>query len=133
MMIKISANFFSILFNDPSRHADDSRMMWHVFENDRSRSHLVAFTYRNRTQHCCACRYQSIVHDGWMTLPFFMPSSSEGHALKHCDIMTDFTRLTYAYTHTMIDEKPSADLCTWMNFNACEKTADLGYNTCDES
>src|SRR5699024_10291599 len=122
-MIKISTNLVPILFNDLSRYANDSRIMWHVIDKDRCSYHLGAFTYLNRTQHFCAFRYPSIVHDGWMTLLFFMPSSSKGHALKHGDIMTDFTRFTYDDTHTMIDEKPSADLCTWMNFNACEKTA----------
>src|SRR5580700_2363620 len=58
-----------------------------------------------------------VVADRGMALAVFIACASERHALVKQDIVADFGGLTDDHTHTVIDEKPAADLRAGMNFN----------------
>ena len=65
-----------------------------------------------------------------MTLDIFKCGSSQNNTHIDQYVIAYFRGLTNNDTHAMIDDDPATNSCSGMDFDASEKPADMGKETC---
>src|SRR5690606_10015423 len=115
----------AIRHDDFARYADDRRISRDIDQNDRACPDFAIFTDCNGTEHFRPRSDKYIIAESRVALSFFLASPAQRNTLIQCDIIADFTRFSYDDSHAMVDEETPDDRRARMDFNACEKAADL--------
>ncbi len=66
------------------------------------------------------------VANGRMTFTSKRAGTAKSDLVVEVDVITDLGGLPDHDPHPVIDDKPSTDLCRWMDLNACHPSADMG-------
>ena len=102
----------------------------HWFCHHRIRTNLGAFAHGERTQHLRTSTHHHALLKGWMAFAFGKRRSTQSDPLINGHVVMNFCSFADDHAHAVIYEYTPADGGARVNFNAGEKTPQLGQKTC---
>ena len=116
----------ALRFDDSGRDTDYGRIRRNRFDNNGIGADFHIVADRDAAENFCPRPDHHMIPQGGMALAALFTGAAERHALKQRDVVSDFGGFSDHHTHTMIDKKRGADLCTRMNLDSGQPSRELG-------
>src|SRR5580700_1367357 len=119
-------NPFAIAEDNMPRHADDCGILGHASQDDRTRTDPAVPPNRNVAENFRSPANHNLVFDRRMPLAVLLTSATKRDALIQSHIVSHDRSLPDDHTKPMIDEQPTANLGSRMDFDSRQESRYLG-------
>ena len=118
-------NPFAVAEDNMARNADHRRILGHASQHDRTRAYPAVPPNRNVAENFRSPTNHHLVFNSRMPLAVLFASASERDALIQSHVVADDRSLPDDHTKPMIDEQPTANLGSGMNFDSGQEARHL--------
>src|SRR5208283_4201048 len=116
----------NFLFYDPSRHADNNRVIRDRVQDNRISANFNIIAYPHRSKYLCSCAYYNVITECRVALPFFFSCAAKCHPLVQEAIIPYFRCLSDDDSHPVINKETAPYFCGRMNFDTGDKPGCVG-------
>src|SRR5690625_3703638 len=113
-------------FAHPPRNPHHDRSGGHVFDHHGVCPNLGVITHGDRSQNLSPSPNHHAIADRGVALPLAHGTSTQRGGVEHEHVISHLGCFTDHYAHAVVNEEPTAQYRTGMNFHPGEAAGDLG-------
>jgi hypothetical protein len=123
----------AVLVDDVGGDSDDGGVGRDVAEDDGTGSDAGIFSDDDVAEDLGVAADEDSFAEGGVTLAAFVAGASEGDSLIEGDVVTDDGSFPDDDARAVVDEDAAAEGGSWVDFDSCDETGELGEQAGDEA